>query len=185
MKQKLLVQLITKYLGMSRIFLGLYANKLAAKVTEESQIQAVIDELENLPISIPELAAEFQKEGDRRVTEAQKKAAEKKPGEEGKTGEEKTEQKPNDTPDWAKALIEEVKTLKAEKAQSGIKAKAADKLKDIPASYYEKRTMPERKKIVFLHFLCGRFIYHLAVKSFQIIFFIGIVTYKANKYSVR
>ncbi|MEX6691252.1 hypothetical protein QTN47_27330 [Danxiaibacter flavus] len=144
MKQKLLAQLIVKYPGVSRIFLGLYADKLSAKVTEESQIQGVIDELENLPISIPDLAAEFQKEGDRRVTEAQKKAAEKKPGEGGKTEEDKTDPKTDDTATLLKTLLQEVQTLKADKAKTSMQTKAAEKLKDIPARFYDKRALPEK-----------------------------------------
>ena len=73
MRAKILVELRKKFPGLSVEFLGLLAIKLESKVTEESQIEGVVTGLDNLPIPVTELAAEFQKEGDRRVTAAEKK----------------------------------------------------------------------------------------------------------------
>lgn len=70
MKEKILAQLKQKYAGVSAILLGLYADKLAAKVTTEDQIEGAVNELDNLPISIIEQNRFYQTEGDRRATEA-------------------------------------------------------------------------------------------------------------------
>ncbi len=144
MKQKLLAQLITKYPGVSKKFLGFWADKLLPKVTEESQIQGVVDELENLPVSITDLAAEYQSEGDRRVTEAKKENPPKP--DPGKTDDPKPDPKPDDTATLLKTLLQEVQTLKADKVQSSMKTKAAEQLKGIPASYYAKRALPEKEE---------------------------------------
>lgn len=55
-----------------------------------------------------------------------------------------------DTPAWAKALIEQNKTLaqdlaaiKGEKVISTMKAKATEKLKEVPAAFWGKRAIPE------------------------------------------
>lgn len=66
-KSQILAKLVLKYPGLPKAFLGTLAEK--AKVTEESQIEGFISGLETLPISVEDLAAEFQKEGDRRATE--------------------------------------------------------------------------------------------------------------------
>lgn len=70
---KILAELVKKFPGLSKEFLGFIASKLEPKVTEETQIEGVINELDNSPISIPDQAGFFQKESDRRVTEAQTK----------------------------------------------------------------------------------------------------------------
>lgn len=70
MKEKILAQLKAKYAGVSLVLLGIYADKLVAKVTAEDQIQGAIDELESLPITIQEQNLFYQTEGDRRATEA-------------------------------------------------------------------------------------------------------------------
>jgi len=78
-KKQILAQLRRANPGVSEKVLGLIADKLAAKVTAEDQIEGAIAELvENSPISIADYAELLQREGDRRVTEATKKPA--KPG---------------------------------------------------------------------------------------------------------
>lgn len=79
MREKLLAKLKQKFPGLPASFLGLYADKMATKVTAETEIEGAVNELDNLPVSLPDLAANFQTESDRRVTEAVKKATEKKP----------------------------------------------------------------------------------------------------------
>jgi hypothetical protein len=72
MKQKILAELVKKFPGLSKEFLGFLAGKLEPKVTEESQIEGAITELDKV-LPIKDLADSFQKEGDRRVTDAKKK----------------------------------------------------------------------------------------------------------------
>lgn len=79
-----------------------------------------------------------------------KEAKEKKDKEaaKAKSGSEPDTDKGNEgdeMPSWAKALLTEVQTLKKEKAQSTIaeKLKGNDKLRDIPASFYKGRPLPE------------------------------------------
>lgn len=72
-KAKILAQLQAKYPGVAKAVLELVADKLAQTVTEETAIEGAITELEKLPIGIKEYGDLLQKEGDRRVTEAQKK----------------------------------------------------------------------------------------------------------------
>jgi hypothetical protein len=102
MKEKILAELVKKFPGLSKEFLGFWAEKMAVKTTEESAIEGAIGELEKLPIPLTDLAAAFQKEGDKRATEAattrenslkekfdlvEKKAAPAKPaGEDNKPG---------------------------------------------------------------------------------------------------
>lgn len=70
MKQAIFAKLVLKYPGLPKAFLGTLAEKSAPKVTEESKIDEYLTSLETLPISVEDMAAEFQKEGDRRATEA-------------------------------------------------------------------------------------------------------------------
>lgn len=73
LKGKILAQLKVKYPGVQSAVLELIATKLAVSVKEEAEIDGAITGLENMPISVTEYAELLQKEGDRRVTEAQKK----------------------------------------------------------------------------------------------------------------
>lgn len=52
----------------------------------------------------------------------------------------------DDPPAWAKGLIETVSALTKEKVQTSLREKAAAKLKDVPASYYAKRALPEKEE---------------------------------------
>lgn len=145
MKALILIALKQKYPNVSAKFLGLWADKLAQKATEESQIEGVINELDNLPISISDLATEFQKEGDRRVAtfEKQKPVVKEK-----KEGEAEPADDPT-MPTWAKAILEQNKTLatqlqtiQAEKQTGTIREKASSALKDVPALFWNKRALP-------------------------------------------
>ncbi|MBC9913181.1 hypothetical protein [Chitinophaga varians] len=73
-KSQILAKLGVKFPGLSKQLLGLIADKLAAKVTEEDQIEGAITALDDLPIPIPEYAKFLQQESDRRVTEALNKS---------------------------------------------------------------------------------------------------------------
>jgi len=73
MKEKILAQLKVKFPGVQNSILGLIADALSAKVTEDAQIEGAITELESSPLSITQFNQLMQSEGDKRVTEAIKK----------------------------------------------------------------------------------------------------------------
>jgi hypothetical protein len=59
----------------------------------------------------------------------------------------------DDTPEWAKAIIEQNKLLAAgfavlqgEKISTTMRQKATDKLKDVPATYWGKRPLPDKEE---------------------------------------
>jgi hypothetical protein len=148
MREKILAQLAAKWPGVSKKFLGLWADKLVPKVTEESQIQGVIDELEKLPVPITDLATEYQKEGDRRVTEAE--AAWKKkvpaPADPGKTDPDPKDPPPDDMPAWAKQLMGAVTALQKDRTHTSMASRMAEKLKDVPAGFYKGRALPDKEE---------------------------------------
>src|SRR5436190_20123674 len=144
MRNKILAKLAEKFPGLSQKFLGLVADKLSKKVTEESGIDQAITDYDNA-VSITELATDFQKEGDRRVTDAKKEWDKKTPAggktkdDDDQSDDDPAEPKPKDKgkkkdadepPAWAKQLLGEVASLKKEKVLSNIQQKVADKLKD-------------------------------------------------------
>jgi hypothetical protein len=164
MRNKIFAELVKKFPGLDKKFLGLIADKLAKKVTEESGIEQAITDYDNAA-SIQELATDFQKEGDRRVTDAKKEWEKQHP----KKGKDKTEdddediddedvddskdgggkstkKSPDRTPAWAKDLMAKVDSLQKEKTQSTIKQKAADLLKDVPEKFWNKRALPEKEE---------------------------------------
>lgn len=156
MKQKILAQLVSKFPGVDKKFLGLWAEKMAAKVTEESAIDDAVAALDDLPVSITDLAIEYQKEGDRRVTTAKAEWEKKKPGDPSQptppTPPANDPQPPADMPEWAKALVKSnellqqtVTTLAKDKQQTTMQSLAAQKLKDINPAFYKGRALPEKE----------------------------------------
>lgn len=123
------------------------ADKLSAKITDENQIEAKLDELNDI---MP--FADIAKQDDRLRTlesKSKDKAEEKK---EEPKGEEKKEdksddQKTDETPAWAKKLFEEVEALKTEKRQTSINQKLQDKFKEkkLP-SYLTKYVKVEKEE---------------------------------------
>jgi hypothetical protein len=150
MREKILAQLVAKHAGVSKQFLGLVADKLAKKVTEESGIDQAITDYDNA-VNIQELAQDFQREADRRVGDAKKEWEKKNPPkpapktkEEGGSDDESS--KPEDVPAWAKTLMDGLQKLQSEKSQSSIQAKAAEKLKDVPALFWKGRALPDKEE---------------------------------------
>lgn len=141
MKEKILAQLKAKFSGVSQKALGLIADKLAKKVTEESGIEQAITDFDNA-VGITDFAADLQREGDSRVTEAQKEWDKKNPK---PATPPKTEEIPkgDDIPAWAKTLTDQIATLTKEKAQTSIRSKAAEQLKDIPETFWKRAAVPE------------------------------------------
>lgn len=143
MLKQIQAKLEAKYPGLSKVFLGLIAAQMATKVTEESGIDAAIAELDNAPISITTLAGEFQKEGDRRVTDAEKTFKAKYKIQEPPTPPTTEPPKPvegeTETDKLLKQVLQEVAALKSEKIASATTAKAVGILKEkkVPESYYQ------------------------------------------------
>ena len=154
MREKLLAGLKAKFQGLSNEFLGLLADKGLAKVTEESQIEGFITELENLPIPVKDFAAFLQKEGDKRVTEAKKKwdedhkPAEPKPAE-PKPGEPKPEDPTVLILKKLTELEQRVSGFDAAKAKEAAQAKLAKALADkkIPARFAKGRSVEKEEDV--------------------------------------
>jgi hypothetical protein len=150
-KAQILAKLVTKYPGLQKTFLGLLADKMAVKVTEESGIDEAITALDNAPISITDLAADFQKEGDRRVTAAEavwkKKNPPAKPADKTDDDEPTDPPKGDEMPSWAKGLLTEIQTLKSEKQQNTIQSQLKEKLKDVnPLVSWNDWALPNKEE---------------------------------------
>jgi hypothetical protein len=146
MREKILARLKAKYSGvnLSKTRLDAIADKLAAKITDENEIDAKLDELNDI-MSFAEIAKQ-----DDRLRTLENKSKEKppppKPGSSDEN-EDTPEKKGNgdDTPAWAKTLMAEVQGLKKEKAETTIRGKLAEKLKDkVPEKFWSKRMIPEK-----------------------------------------
>lgn len=161
MKSKILAKLSVKHKGLSKHLLGLIADKIAAKVTEESEIDAAIDDLDNQLISVSEYAKLLQQEGDRRVTEA-KKTFEKQSTESDEEEEEEPEAKPKGKEkskggddaiakltQAVAALTEKVASNEKQSKQQtlGEKLKAALKEKKIPEVMAKGRALEKEEDI--------------------------------------
>jgi DNA-binding FrmR family transcriptional regulator len=148
MREKILAQLKAKYSGVHKAVLELLATKLAAKVTEESQIEGAISDFETTsPVSVTDYAQLLQTEGDRRVTEALKKEPAKP--DPTKADPAKAEKVPaeNDLAAQLAAIAAQLNELKKEKAQGTATDQVHKKLADkkIPLSYVKGRVIdPER-----------------------------------------
>lgn len=153
MWEKILAQLISKNPGVSKAVLTLIAQKLAGKVTEESQIEGAISDFEaNSVLSIKDYADFVQKDGDTRVGEAKKKwdTENKKPepGKDDQPAADKKDVKPDEMPPWAKELKESLTSLskqvsdnKSTSTMEEFVAKAKEK--GIPEVYARKTIIGE------------------------------------------
>lgn len=105
-KAKVLTAIELKFKGrsISRIFKENLAEKWAVKIDNETDIDAFIEDREDVVL-------EASTEADRRATEAVKKLT---PKQEGKTEEKAEDVKvADDAPEWAKALIKQNEALNA------------------------------------------------------------------------
>jgi hypothetical protein len=147
MRDKILAQLVSKFPGVSKQALGLIADKLAKKVTEESGIDQAITDFDNA-ISITDYAADLQREADRRVGEAKKEWDKKNPGKKDPTKTEVDNQEPanpDDMPAWAKQLMTQVEKLSKERHANSMQSRLAERLKDkVPPVFYKGRALPEK-----------------------------------------
>lgn len=130
--------------GFPKTFIDSQAAKLAAKIENEDDIDARVEDVADFLI-------DADKEADRRATEASKKALEKVK-DPGKTEDPKkddvVDELPADTPAWAKALIEQNKSFEAklngfeqEKSRQSLteRFKNHEKLKGLPEALFKGR----------------------------------------------
>lgn len=148
MKEKILAAIKAKFpaVNLSKKRLDTIVAILEKKVTDESEIDAKLDEFnEYNPL------AEIAKQDDafRTMENKLKTPGQNPPKKEGEDP--KEEKQDDDTPAWAKGLIEsnkqlsqKIETLEGEKKATSIRAKLDTQLKDVPASYWGKRKMPEK-----------------------------------------
>lgn len=156
MKEKILAELKKKFPGLQTEFLGFIAGKLTAKVTEETQIEGAITELDTI-LPIKEQADFFQSESDRRVTAAKAKfEAENK--KDDKKEDKKDDQPKGDpkVPEELKSIFETIGSLKEkldnmekEKKTSGLTEKLKSKLaeKKIPLKFADRRTIESEEQL--------------------------------------
>lgn len=148
MKKKIFDALQTKFQGVDAQILDRIATKKAEGQTDENQITSIVD-----GVSFQDV---LQSYGDFRAGDASKTAVtnyEKKHNlKEGKTIETPEPAKPDDTPAWAKALIDQNKTLTEkiasieskstlEQRTAAIQAKAKEY--GIPESQAQRYSIPE------------------------------------------
>lgn len=145
-RKQILAQLRKANPGVPEKVLGLLADKLVAKVTAEDQIEGEIAELvENMPITIKEFADFVQREGDRRVTEANtKKVVTSTNKEEGAGGDEEPTTEFGKLAKMIETLAGTVNGLVKEKSTDSIKTQMEAKLaeKKIPTVLLKGR-VPE------------------------------------------
>lgn len=154
LKAQILAKLKAKHSGLSNEFLGFVADKLDAKITEESQIEGAIDELDKGAISLADQASFFQSESDRRVTAAKAKweADNKKPGA-TKTSKKKEDddegQEGDETKKELEALKEKFEAFTKNQTTQSLTEKLHLKLKEknIPLTFAKGRTVDSEEKL--------------------------------------
>jgi hypothetical protein len=124
--------------NLSNTRIDAIADKLATKITEETEIDAKLDELNDI---MP--FADIAKQDDRLRTLESKKD---KPA----TQQQQQQDPPpaDEMPSWAKPLFEKVTALEAEKQKEAIRNKVHkhEKLKNIPQILLKGRTLPEKEE---------------------------------------
>jgi hypothetical protein len=127
-----------KTLALSNQRLDAIADKLSPKLPEDADDAAIDAELDFLNDVYPFL--EIQKADDRAVSEKQKTQQQQQ--QQTTPSSTSTQQQTDDTPAWAKALLEKVNALEQEKTQGTIKQQLKEKLKDIPEVFYKHAALP-------------------------------------------
>lgn len=146
MKEKIVSQLKAKLStigvkNLSNARINAIADKLSTKIADENEIDSKLDELNEIyPF------ADIAKDDDRLRTLETK---EKKPAQtkqSSKDDQDDEEKSKDDTPAWAKALIDKVTSLEKDKKTQSIqeRIKGHDKLKDVPAILIKGRALPEK-----------------------------------------
>lgn len=133
MKEKIIQKIRELFpnVNLSKERLDAIADKLAAKITEEDQIEERVNDLNEV---VP--FAEIAKQDDRVRTleaEAKKKAA--KSTDPPKEDPDKKDKFDDDPPAWAKSLLEKVEKLESGKIATSRREKILEKLKDADEKY--------------------------------------------------
>lgn len=148
MKDKILAALRAKHKNVHADLLDRVAGTMAKTVTKEEDIDAAVTAQDEF---IKEMADYSQKETDRRVTEALKKAKDDKKDDNPDPDKDKDKDKKDktndkDVPEWAKSLIESNKALseklqaiEGEKVTQTLSQKLVEGLKgkQVPESFYK------------------------------------------------
>lgn len=150
MYQKILAKLLIQFAGLPQSFLGLIAKQLEAKVTDENLIEGAITELD-AQFPIKTAGEVFQSEGDRRVTDALNKWKRENPNPSpapnpGPPNPNNPNPPADDTPAWAKSLMQKIEKLEKDKAQGTIRQQIEAKLKDVPKLIWGKWALPEKEE---------------------------------------
>ncbi|MBO9660251.1 MAG: hypothetical protein J7527_15635, partial [Chitinophagaceae bacterium] len=159
MKEKIIARLKSKYSGvnLSNARIDAIADKLSAKITDEKDIDAKLDELNDITpfsdlakLDDHQRAKEAKEKADKE--KADKEKAEKERLEKEKKDKEGKTEPPADAPDWAKALIESNKKLE-EKLSAFESEKATNAHHQKLTTLFTEKKIPE---VVFKHALTGR-----------------------------
>jgi hypothetical protein len=158
MKEKILARFKAKFpaVNLSKVRLDALAAKLEPKITDESQIDAQLDAL-NDAYAFEDIAKSDDQIRD--LNGKLKKAADpakpkdKTDADESKPDADKSLELPADTPPWAKTVIESnnkvlqrIAAIEGDKVKGTIKEKATAALKKVPQSYWSKRALPEKEE---------------------------------------
>lgn len=150
MKEKILAKLVEKYKGLPKRFLETWAVKLTTKVTDETQIEDTVNGLDNMPMTMQELAQEFQREGDRRVSEVRKPTQSQQQQQQDQLNDDSGFGE--DAPEWFKKtmtpLMQKIVSLEQDRTKETITSTIKSKLKDVPEVFWSKRVLPTKSEDV-------------------------------------
>lgn len=146
MREKIIARLKAKYSGvnLSQKRMDAIADKLAAKITEESEIDGKLDELNDI---MP--FADIARDDDRlRTLDNKRPKDQPKPTPQDQP--DKDNPPADDMPPWFKKYVEENKkemeAMRTQNFQGTITSRLAKDLKDIPAKFYSKRALPTKEE---------------------------------------
>jgi hypothetical protein len=149
-KDKIIAAIKAKFpaINLSKKRLDAIADSIEKKVIDdETKIDAALDDFNHYnPLADMAKADDTMRNLNAKVKELEKPKDNKE-----KTETTTTEPVDDGTPSWAKALIEQNKTLasdlaalKGDKIANSIRSEATKKLSEIPESYWSKRALPEK-----------------------------------------
>lgn len=141
MKEKIIARIKALFSGvnLSKERMDAIADKLSARITEEDQIDEQLNGL-NEVVSFEDIAKQ-----DDRIRNLEKIAKEKQKADPPKTDPPNPNNPPkndppktDDTPEWAKALMGEIASLKADKVKNSRREQVAEKLKEADEKYRDR-----------------------------------------------
>lgn len=149
MKQKIVARIKEKYKGinLSAKRIDAIAAKLEAKITNEDEIDAALDNVNDIT-PFADMARDDDRMRD--LENKAKKPGAKKPETSPDDDNDETEgsaKKPADeVPEWAKGLISTVNSLATGRTQETMRSKLEKQLTDIPKSFYQRWALPEKEE---------------------------------------